>query len=160
MDSRKPMIIACRSSRTVPDCNQKDTIASYFRSFSSKLGAPNGCALTRLVGIIDRAYHWFTDLIGSRRVPYEPVAIAFPASRYSAVYIRELEIESEGASRGSHNLPAQDNFLLDDFEQRIVTSIETERDKAYEVFGEHLRIYDERLGAVQIHGPLRPSSRF
>ncbi len=117
------------------------------------MGALAG-ALTRLAATITRAYHWLANLIGGGRVPYEPVAIPFPpvdVPRFS----RELEIESGGASRGARNLPAPDNFLLDDFEQRIVTAIESERDKAYEAFDEHLRVYDERMASVQIHGPLQ-----
>ncbi|MGH7838257.1 MAG: hypothetical protein ACREQC_10615, partial [Candidatus Binataceae bacterium] len=101
-----------------------------------------------------RAFRWLTNLFRSGRVPYEPLSIPFPPVDVPR-YIRELGLETEGTSRGACNLPATHNFLLDDVEQRIVTAIVAERDKACVVFGKHRQVYDERLGTVQIHGPLQ-----
>jgi hypothetical protein len=110
--------------------------------------------LSKLAAIFNRAFRWLADLVGGGRVPYEPVAIPFPPVDVPR-FIRELDLGAEGASRGARNLPAQDNFLLDDVEQRIVTAIESERDKACGVFAEHLGVYEKRLGAMQIRGPLQ-----
>jgi hypothetical protein len=55
-------------------------------------------------------------------------------------------------------LPAPDNFLLDEVEHRIVTAIESERNKATDVAGDYLRTYDERLGYLQIQRLLQRAS--
>jgi hypothetical protein len=107
----------------------------------------------RLSGYASGIFRWSGRLFHRGRVPYEPISITFPPLDVLR-YRRELDLEGEGKRRGVEGLPARDNLIFDDVEQRIVTAIEAERDKAYEVYLNRLGAYGDRLRASQVDGTL------
>jgi hypothetical protein len=74
---------------------------------------------SRLSGIANGTFRWLGSLFRRGRVPYEPISVTFPPVDVLR-YRRELDLEGEGKRRGAEGLPARDNLLLDDIEQRIV----------------------------------------
>jgi hypothetical protein len=112
--------------------------------------------LNKLLTAIDRVFGWL-DSLRTRRIAYEPVAIPFPPIEVGR-FVRELNLDAEGTTRGQQDFPAPDNFLLDEVEHRIVTAIEAERNKATDIASDYLRTYDERLGHLQIQRLLQRAS--
>ncbi len=106
-----------------------------------------------LPGFANGIFRWLGRLFHRGRVPYEPISVTFPPVDVLQ-YRRELDLEGEGKRRGVAGLPATDNFILDDIEQRIVAAIEAERDKAYQVYVDRMRAYGDRLRASEVHGTL------
>ena len=91
-----------------------------------------------------RFFHWIAALFRRERVPYEPIAVTFPAVDVLR-YRSQLDLDNDGARNGSHNSPASESATFDIIEQRIVTAIESERNTAQEIYLSNLRAYGDRL---------------
>src|SRR5437016_9989431 len=61
---------------------------------------------------------------------------------------RRMGLEEQGQHRGARNEPAPDSQTLDDLEQRIMTTIESEKHLAYEKFVNHLKTYGDRIASL------------
>jgi hypothetical protein len=101
-----------------------------------------------------RFFRWLAAIFSGGRVPYEPLVVRFPPVDILR-YRTQLDLDREGSQNGSRNLPAPDNLTFDAVEQRIVTSIESERSKAHEIYIINMRAYGERLRALRIHALLQ-----
>jgi hypothetical protein len=97
-----------------------------------------------------RLFNWIAGYFSGGRVPYEPLAVAFPPVDMLR-YRTQLDLDREGFQNGSCNSPTSDNVTFDAIEQRIVTSIESERNKSQEIYIANMRAYGERLRALRVH---------
>jgi hypothetical protein len=61
---------------------------------------------------------------------------------------RRMRLEEEGQTHGMRNEPATDSPSLDDIEQRIITTVESEKRLAYEKFRDHLKTYGDRIASL------------
>lgn len=65
---------------------------------------------------------------------------------------KRLNLEAEGRQRGERNQPATDNESLDDVEQRIVATIDSEKKLSHEKLIDHLKTYGDRIRSLGLEG--------
>ena len=94
--------------------------------------------------------HFIRTILGSDvTLPHDYVAstLAFPELDVAQMQ-RRLHLADEGKRRGTGDEPATESVTLDDVEQRIITTIESEKRLAYETFRAHLKTYGDRLASL------------
>jgi hypothetical protein len=64
----------------------------------------------------------------------------------------EMALAKTGAARGVENQPATDSAAFDDVENRVIESIEAEKNSAHGVLLDELQIYKERLTSLDFEG--------
>ncbi|ANY85507.1 hypothetical protein BB934_45650 (plasmid) [Microvirga ossetica] len=98
---------------------------------------PKLSAISRLLSGLKREHH-----------DYKPSLHIFPELN-SDKLASDLQLEMEATQRGKRNEPPADSTAMDDFELRIVDRIESEKNTAHNTFSEEVRVYAERLAALE-----------
>src|SRR5438046_2823268 len=92
---------------------------------------------------------WIRDVWGRGRTTYRPTPDLFPQLDL-ALMARRMRLVEEGRRRGSINEPRAKSDVPDEIENRIITSIEEERRRAFDEVASHLRAVRERMAALQV----------
>jgi len=61
---------------------------------------------------------------------------------------KKLELKEAGVIRGKENQPSEHTDYLDDIEQKIVSSIESEKKYTYEKYINNLKTYGDRIKSL------------
>ncbi|QRM35447.1 hypothetical protein [Microvirga sp. VF16] len=93
-------------------------------------------AVARLLSGLRNEYHDF-----------KPSLQAFPDINPDRI-ARDLDLGREARTRGERNEPPFESDSMDEIELRVVDRIETHRNSAHDSMSEELRVYDQRLGAL------------
>jgi hypothetical protein len=94
--------------------------------------------------------HFFRTLLGSFNKPshdYVASTLSFPELDVERMK-RRMRLEEEGQRRGTRNEPATDSLSRDDIEQRIITTIESEKRLAHDKLVDHLKTYGDRIASL------------
>jgi len=65
---------------------------------------------------------------------------------------KRLNLEAEGRKRGKQDQPATENESLDDVEQQIVATIDSEKKLSHQKFIDHLKTYGDRIRSLGLEG--------
>ena len=65
---------------------------------------------------------------------------------------KRLNLEAEGRKRGEKNQPATDKESLDDVEQQIVATIDSEKKLSHQKLIDHLKTYGDRIMSLGLEG--------